>query len=320
MAGIARVHPNLRLAVTHTGAEDDASCLVRTPEGQAVFVQGIRTAFPDLLHEGGAKCSKRVYHFYEATIDDRNNPVYRSLAQQYSSAIRRAATPHLLAQNTNPLVSILKADEFGLLGDIGQLHLTGVVHDTTDMLHRFDYLRRRLRHSRATVVLIAVSHAVCRHLLPHKRELALGKIDPLLLSPATVDQIRQFLWITRGLLADTSPHSDVQSKASMLPDIIDPDWANLVIDTRRGDLTLIDTNRLISTHKLALLHAAGKTLDVESRTIHGLVFRRMMYLESKYLGRTRACLARDPVYTRYYLNQAGFEALFAASAAVGEYI
>lgn len=155
--------------------------------------------------------------------------------------------------------------------------------------------------------------------VPHDHDLALHKVDPLLLGLATMDQIRQFLWITRGMLADTSPHPDVRSGVSMLPDFIDPDWANLVIDTRSGDLTLIDTNRLINTHKLARLHAAGKTLDVEHQKIHALVFRRMMYLESKYLGRTRACLARDPVYTRY-LNPAGFEVLFAVSAAVGEHI
>lgn len=155
--------------------------------------------------------------------------------------------------------------------------------------------------------------------VPHDLDLALHKVDPLLLGPAVVDQIRQFLRITWGLLASTSSHPDARRDASMLPDIIDPDWANLVIDTRSGDLTLIDTNRLISTYKLARLHAAGKNLDVEHRKIHALVFRRMMYLESKYLGRTRTCLARDPLYTRY-LNPAGFEALFAASAAVGEYI
>ncbi len=44
-----------------------------------------------------------------------------------------------------------------------------------------------------------------------------------------------------------------------------------------------------------------------------------MYLESKYLGTTRSALMRDPVYSRY-LDPAGFEAIFAASAAVDERI
>lgn len=160
---------------------------------------------------------------------------------------------------------------------------------------------------------------LAKEYVPHRPNLALHRVDPALLAAATVRQIGQFLQITRGLLIDTTPHPDVGGEASMLPDIIDPDWANLVIDTRSGDLALIDTNRLISTHKLALLHAAGQTLDVEHRKIHALVLRRLMYLESKYLGRTRAAIVHDPVYTRY-LDQVGLKTLFAASAAVGEHI
>lgn len=155
--------------------------------------------------------------------------------------------------------------------------------------------------------------------IPHRPELALHQVDPARLRPTTVVQLRQFLQITRGLLADTRPHPDVGGEASMAPDIIDPDWANLVIDIRTGDLTLIDTNRLISTQKLAQLHVAGQRLDVEHQRIHVLLLRRLMYLESKYLGSTRAVLARDPVYARH-LDSAGFEELFAASAAAGEHI
>jgi len=135
--------------------------------------------------------------------------------------------------------------------------------------------------------------------IPHCPELALHRVDPVQLGPRTVDQIRRFLRITRGLLADTGLHPAVGGHASLVPDIIDPDWANLVVDIRSGDLTLIDTNRLISTHKLAQLYAAGQPLDIEHRRIHALLLRRMMYLESKYLGKPRAVLMRDPVYARY---------------------
>ncbi|MGH3896886.1 MAG: glycosyltransferase family 4 protein [Pseudonocardiaceae bacterium] len=165
LAGFARMYPNLRLAITQTGAQDNASDLVRTPEGQTVLVQGIKTGFPDLLRVGETKCPHRVRHYYESTIDEPDNPVYQSLAGQYATAIRRAGTPHLLAQNTNPLVSILKADEFGLLGDLAPVHITGVVHDTADMRRRLDYVRRRLVRGTASIRLIAVSEAVRRHLL-----------------------------------------------------------------------------------------------------------------------------------------------------------
>ena len=201
---------------------------------------------------------------------------------------------------------------------------------TVEKLHReYRYLRAvyarmpglipRQRLVRSSSDAPLAESILVKDYIPHRRDLALNRVDPALLHPGTLGQIRHFLRITRGLLADTSPHPLVRSEASMLPDIIDPDCANLVIDTRSGTLTLIDTNRLISTHKLAQLHAARRTLDVEHQKIHALVFRRLMYLESKYLGRTPARLARDPVYTRY-LSPAGFEALFAASAAVDEQI
>ncbi|MGH3856556.1 MAG: glycosyltransferase family 4 protein [Pseudonocardiaceae bacterium] len=165
LAGFAHAHPTLRLAVTQTGARDNASELVRVPEGQTVLVQGIQTGFPDLLRVAGMKCPHRVRHYYESTIDDPHNPVYRSLAGQYAAVIRRVGIPHVLAQNINPLVSILKADDFGLLDDFDPVHVTGVVHDTADMHRRMDYVRRRLAQAAATITLVAVSQAVCRYLV-----------------------------------------------------------------------------------------------------------------------------------------------------------
>ncbi|MGI8307024.1 hypothetical protein [Saccharopolyspora hattusasensis] len=150
--------------------------------------------------------------------------------------------------------------------------------------------------------------------VPHRTELALTTVDPAELDATTRQQIAQFLSITRNLLADTSA-----DQPSMVPDFIDPDCANLVIDIRTGDLKLIDTNRLISTRKPARLYAEGQVLDVtEDRNfIHGLLFRRMLFLEMKFLDRSRDDLMRDPAYARY-LSRAGFETLFAASEAAGE--
>jgi hypothetical protein len=44
---------------------------------------------------------------------------------------------------------------------------------------------------------------------------------------------------------------------------------------------------------------------------------QLMYLESHYLGTPATLLTRDSLYTRY-LDSAGFEELFTASAAAGE--
>lgn len=166
ISGLGRAHPTLRLTVTQTGAPTAAYEHVRTPEGQTVLLQGIQTGFPDLLRVNGAKCPRRVRHYYETTIDDPDNPLYRSLARQYASVVRHVGTPHLLAQNTNPLVGILKAAEFGLLGDLAPVHVTGVVHDTTDMPRRFGYIRRQLADAgSARITLVAVSEAVRRQLV-----------------------------------------------------------------------------------------------------------------------------------------------------------
>lgn len=76
---------------------------------------------------------------------------------------------------------------------------------------------------------------------------------------------------------------------------------------------------MISTRKLAQLSAAGHSIDVAQQRIHTLLLRRLMYLESKYLGSTRHALMRDPVYSRY-LDPAGFETIVAASSSVDEHI
>jgi glycosyltransferase involved in cell wall biosynthesis len=129
-------------------------------------VAGHPNRIPGAAARGRHETSGPGPALYETTIDEPDNPLYRSLAAQYATAIRRAGMPDLLAQNINPLVGILKAAEFGLLNDLGPVHVTGVVHDTADMMRRFDYVRRRLANSEpATITLIAVSEAVCRHLV-----------------------------------------------------------------------------------------------------------------------------------------------------------
>lgn len=146
----------------------------------------------------------------------------------------------------------------------------------------------------------------------------LTTVAPALLPARTRRQIAEFLRIVRQLLIDTAPDIELRTDASLIPDIIDPPLDNLVVDTD-GDLRLVDTNRLISTAALRRLHHAGQTINLDHHTIHALVFRRLMFLESRYLGRTRDELTRDPVYTRY-LTPSDMLTLAAASAAVGEHL
>lgn len=160
LAGLAHSAP---LALTHTGQATEPYPL-HTPEGHAATAQGIGTHFPQLTNRDGSKIPERVTEYYETRINQADNPVYTSLAAQYAQAIRRADTRNVLAQNTNPVVAILKAEEHGLLPH-GCCHLTGVIHDTDDMHHRFNYIRQRLAATRMSVHLVAVSHAVRNHLV-----------------------------------------------------------------------------------------------------------------------------------------------------------
>ncbi|MGI8307025.1 glycosyltransferase family 4 protein [Saccharopolyspora hattusasensis] len=186
LAGLARRYPNARVAVTQTGAKNTGAYELRTPEGQVVLAQGIRTGFPEYLRSAdGGKNPERVREFYESRINEADNPVYLSLARQYAQAVLRAGIPTLLAQNTNPIVGVLKADEFGFLDSTDCMHMTAVVHDTADMERRFAYIRDRMEQTRITVNLIAVSDAVRRYLVeqigipPHRIRTVRNGIDDI---------------------------------------------------------------------------------------------------------------------------------------------
>ncbi|WP_169317120.1 glycosyltransferase family 4 protein [Actinacidiphila oryziradicis] len=74
--------------------------------------------------------------------------------------------PDLLLQNTNPIVSVLKARQFGLLDEAEELRVMGVVHDGADAERRFGYLAQRIAADTGGMVqLIAVSESVRRALV-----------------------------------------------------------------------------------------------------------------------------------------------------------
>ncbi|WP_169332396.1 glycosyltransferase family 4 protein [Nocardia brevicatena] len=167
LAALAAQYPATRWAVTQTGATRFGAYQLRTPDGTLVLAQGIRTGFGQYLGgAAGGKDSQRVRHFYEDTIDDPANPIYAGLARQYAHVIAAAGTPNLLAQNINPITSVLKAEESGRLkaAGVSRLNVTGVVHDLAGAEQRFDYLRRRLEVTEHSVRIVAVSTAVAEYL------------------------------------------------------------------------------------------------------------------------------------------------------------
>ncbi|WP_237101469.1 glycosyltransferase family 4 protein [Nonomuraea sp. MG754425] len=159
---MAQHTPGVRVALTKTGATTPGGVYgLQTPEGLAVTVREIATALPKLLYQGGHKNEHLVKRFYEDTIDDPGNQVWSLLATQYACAIGAAGIPHVLAQSINPLVSLLKAHDLGLLGKV---HLTGVINDSgPDFTRRFDYLARQITGG-AQVTVIAVSESVRQEL------------------------------------------------------------------------------------------------------------------------------------------------------------
>ncbi len=129
------------------------------------------------------------------------------------------------------------------------------------------------------------------------------------LPPACVDDLHQFIGVTRELLDRAA------SEPMLLPDIIDTRFQNLAVDTG-GRLRLLDTNRLINTVALRAL-PPGQTLDPDRRPIHARLLRRLMYLQAAFAGATRRDLADDPLYRRY-LSPAVLHRLFDESTAHGE--
>jgi len=167
--GLARHHPHTRLAVTQSGAAAAGPVAeLVTPEGLAVELRSIATRFPKYLCDPrGGKSRHLVQRYYEDEIADPGNPVWLSLAHQYARTIGETGIPDLLLQNINPIVSVLKAEEFGLLDAdmVAALGVTAVVHDGADSARRFGYLAQRLAVTRARLSLIAVSDSVRKELI-----------------------------------------------------------------------------------------------------------------------------------------------------------
>jgi hypothetical protein len=237
----------------------------------------------------------------------RPGPAYTKIGEGlYSEVFRRAGSPWV--------VQLFKVD-------CDQLTLDKLRREYTYLLKAFASLPLLIPRQRlfAPGVDAPLARAVLvkRYVqVDHRARLTI--VDPARLPARTRSQIAQFLGIVRRLLTDTAPDVELGTDASLLPDIIDPPLNNLTIDTG-GDLRLLDTNRLISTKALRALHHAGRTIDLDRHRIHALVFRRLMFLESRYLGRTWRQLTTDPVYRRY-LTPSDMQALAAASAAVGEHL
>ena len=169
IGGFALMDPEARLAVTQTGVEHPSARYLQTPEGLTVLAQGIDSRFGDYLRDPvtGGKNKTLVTDYYERRVHDPTNPVYRSLASQYAEAVRRADMPNLLLQNPNPIVSLLKAEEYGFLDDLtcGQLNVTGVVHDVEGYEERLGYIQEAFGRTRMDLKLIAVSEFVHRQLI-----------------------------------------------------------------------------------------------------------------------------------------------------------
>lgn len=164
LQGIINHQPSIKLAVTQTGARKPYRCQLRIPEGRTVFAQGLSTGFPEYLDKtkSGGKDKELVDYYYEDSINDEGNPIYQSLAKQYTEAIYNAGIRHLILQNANPTVSLLKAEELNHLDAFTAAHLNAVsvIHDTEGYAERLKYIQRRQYKTRINLKFIAISNPV----------------------------------------------------------------------------------------------------------------------------------------------------------------
>ncbi|MFC7344529.1 hypothetical protein [Saccharopolyspora griseoalba] len=195
--------------------------------------------------------------------------------------------------------------------DAPELTPTKIDREYAYLQHAYRAMPRLLPHQRLLRLGGTLTECVLvKQYVSHSAVPRLHRVDPDRVPAGALAQLRQFLAVTRRLLA-AAP--DV-GEAVLLPDIIDDECANLVIDNT-GALRLVDTNRLISGRKLAELR--GAPLPLDTHVIHAKFLRRMLLFESTFLGRRRSELARDPLYTQF-LDPPTFAALLEHSAALGE--
>ena len=118
LRGLAQRHPATRIAITVTGS---AGARARPAPAYSGGAHGgladHRLGVSRVSARAGQGGQGRRPGAAPLRGHDRRpgNPIRRSLAEQYAQAIGDAGIPDLLLQNTNPLVSVLKAEEFGLL-------------------------------------------------------------------------------------------------------------------------------------------------------------------------------------------------------------
>ncbi|MFE7797991.1 glycosyltransferase family 4 protein [Nocardia sp. NPDC057440] len=210
---LARRHPRTRFTVTITGGEQlEQLGRLQTPDGPTVDLFRVATHFPQLICGSGStrKDAELVHHFYDERVDDQHNPVWVSLAHQYTSCVTAAETHDLVLQNINSLVAVLKAVETGLLNS--ELRLTGVIHDATGASGRFRYIARHVVENQGPrISLIAVSEsirsALCESGIPAER---VRKIT----NGMDVDKFHERIRHSRA----TNTFSDVRRRNNVPPD------------------------------------------------------------------------------------------------------
>lgn len=166
--GFKQLNPDMTITVSQTATPEEGSYILATPEGHNVQLRSI-DAKPQELKDPETKLAspERIAFHYETDVHNPNNPVYVSLAQQYTEIMNEANTCDVLLQNPNPLVSILKAEELNYINlqRSEKIRLTTVLHDTGSYPKRFEYISRRLKKTGMDLAFIAISQSVQSYLV-----------------------------------------------------------------------------------------------------------------------------------------------------------
>ena len=170
LKGLSEVQDPLSLSVTRNiVAGTPMEYYAITPEGLRVKVNEISTGFSELFLDSntGQISPALVKHYYEDTIRNPDNPVYKFLAQQYSEIIRNNSNPTLILQNTSSLVGLLKVEENEELDSftLSNINASIAIHDIEGYENRLRYAAECMKTSVMNLKIIAGSTFMLKKLI-----------------------------------------------------------------------------------------------------------------------------------------------------------
>lgn len=137
-------------------------------KGNLIHVQEIQTGFDNLfLDENGVVSKNLSDKYYEYEVFDKSNPVYLSLANQYSNFLEKNSIERVFSDNINPIVSFLKMEELGILKEnlYSRIEFVCTIHDIAGHEKRLNYIAKKLKQTKLKIKLAGFSNHILQLLI-----------------------------------------------------------------------------------------------------------------------------------------------------------